>query len=319
MTERDIAAVRQELANTPLPDAAGARVELATMVRMGGVWQRRGGSGRGASMLVSSRVGAVVRRITHLCDVVDLPPPGLEMREPGGVRSTTTWAARLEQDALVSLAVIDPAGTPVPYLPDWRAAPTAALRGILLVCTSVSSPRSAAHLEVALPTNALAGDVERLLASVDVRVHHDADRQRMVAKSGAAIVAALSAAGADSAAADHREHQRRRVDRSTAVALTNADQANLRRAVAAAHDQIADLRRLREATGWEHVPVPLQQVALARLANPSATLSEIGELCDPPVGKSTVHRRMGQLRELARRIDEDEDADGAAAADRPDS
>lgn len=318
MTERDIAAVRQELASTPLPEPVAARVELAAMVRMGGVWQRRGGPGRSASMFVSSPVGAVVRRITRLCDVVDLDPPGLEMREPGGVRASTTWAARLARAALVSLGVVDSAGTPLPTLPGWQAAPAAALRGILLVCTSVSSPRSAAHLEVALPSNALADDVERLLASVDVRVHHDPDRQRMVAKSGPAIVAALSAAGADRAADDHREHQRRRGDRSTAVALTNADQANLRRAVAAAHDQIADLRRLREATGWEHVPVPLQQVALARLANPSATLSEIGKLCDPPVGKSTVHRRMGQLRELARRIDEDEDADGAAAAGRAD-
>lgn len=310
VTGCDITAVRQELANLALPNLSVAVVELGVLVRMGGVWQRSGGMSATTTVMVSSPVGAVVRRTRRLCDRVGLLAPTLQMRRPGGVRTTTTWAARLAADSLGPLGVVTPTGTPRIQLPDWSAAPGAALRAILLVATSVSAPHSAAHLEVTLPSNVLAGDVTALFATIDVRLHHDPDRQRLVAKSGDAIVTTLAHAGAVGAAEEHAEQQRRRGDRSAAVAMANADQANLRRVVAAASGQIEDLRRLRAAAGWTHVPSHLKEAALTRLATPSATLAEIGQLCDPPVGKSTVHRRMAQLRDLAARLDEDSDSWG---------
>ncbi|WP_432214637.1 helix-turn-helix domain-containing protein [Salmonella enterica] len=45
----------------------------------------------------------------------------------------------------------------------------------------------------------------------------------------------------------------------------------------------------------------LRSLALARLVNPTASLAELGELCDPPVGKSAVHRRLRRLEQLADR------------------
>lgn len=303
MAGRDIEAIRQELATAPIGDA---RVELAMIARMGGTWQRRGGvDGGSTTVVVASTVGGVVRRITVLAAALDLPRPGLEMRARGGVRTATTWAARLDATSLAPLGVVTDSGAPRPRLPDWADDAAAAVRAVVLVSASVSAPSQPAHVEVTPPSAALVNDVTALFAHVDVRLAPDPTRGRLVCKSGEGLVRMLIVAGASRAAEAHMEQRHRRDLRNRAVRLTNADAANLGRAVQAAGEQVDVLVVLRDAAGWETVPEHLRQVALARLANPTISMADVGKLCDPPVGKSTVHRRMAELRALAERAVED--------------
>lgn len=46
----------------------------------------------------------------------------------------------------------------------------------------------------------------------------------------------------------------------------------------------------------------LEEVALARLSHPDATLKELGELLSPPVGKSGVNHRLRKLSEMAEKV-----------------
>jgi DNA-binding protein WhiA len=87
--------------------------------------------------------------------------------------------------------------------------------------------------------------------------------------------------------------------RSAATRLANADAANVRRTIDAASAQVADVERVIERLGWDALDEDLRGVALARLANPMASLAELGELCDPPLSKSAIHRRLQRLRTLA--------------------
>ncbi|MFT5223641.1 MAG: DNA-binding protein WhiA, partial [Glaciecola sp.] len=87
--------------------------------------------------------------------------------------------------------------------------------------------------------------------------------------------------------------------RNEANRLANADAANVQRAVAAASSQVAAVEMAVDTIGWGGLPDDLRTVALARLANPAASLSEVGQLCDPPIGKSAVHRRLKRLSDLA--------------------
>ncbi len=302
MRRRDIEAVRQELATTPLGDA---RVELATIVRVGGTWERRGGPDSVTTVVVVSPVGAVVRRVGTLCAASGLQRPTLAMRAPGGMRTTTTWAARLDARALGPLDVVTTSGAPRPGLPEWATDPAAAIRAVVMVAASISAPQQRAHFEVRPPSAQVVDDLVELFAHVGVSLSHDESHDRLVSKSSAAIVRVLETAGAQRAAADHADNRGRRELRNTVVRLTNADEANVARAVRAAGQQVDDLVALRDAAGWERVPEHLREVALVRLANPTLTMGELGQLCDPPVGKSTVHRRMASLHQLAAKAVED--------------
>nr|MBA2530097.1 DNA-binding protein WhiA [Euzebyales bacterium] len=74
---------------------------------------------------------------------------------------------------------------------------------------------------------------------------------------------------------------------------------NLERAVSASGRQVAAIESTVAALGWDGLPSDLRQTALARLANPEATLAELGAFHDPPLSKTTVHRRLARLAALA--------------------
>ena len=59
---------------------------------------------------------------------------------------------------------------------------------------------------------------------------------------------------------------------------------------------------IRDRTGFEGLPDNLRQIAQLRLARPEATLKELGEALDPPVGKSGVNHRLRKLSNMAEKL-----------------
>ena len=89
--------------------------------------------------------------------------------------------------------------------------------------------------------------------------------------------------------------------RNTVNRKVNCETANIHKTVNAAVKQIEDIEFLMRQVGLEHLPENLAQVAVLRLEQREATLKELGELLDPPVGKSGVNHRLRRLSELAQR------------------
>ena len=79
----------------------------------------------------------------------------------------------------------------------------------------------------------------------------------------------------------------------------NCEAANITKTVNAASRQIEDILFLRDHYGFEKLPDNLRQMAQVRLEYPEATLKELGEYLDPPVGKSGVNHRLRSLSEIA--------------------
>ena len=79
----------------------------------------------------------------------------------------------------------------------------------------------------------------------------------------------------------------------------NCETANINKTVSAAVKQIEDITYLRDTVGFDHLPDNLVEAAVARLENPDATLKELGEALDPPVGKSGINHRLRRLSEMA--------------------
>ena len=55
---------------------------------------------------------------------------------------------------------------------------------------------------------------------------------------------------------------------------------------------------------FDRLPDPIREIALMRLSDPDATLTELGEMCSPPIGKSGVNNRLRRISEMARNIRE---------------
>ena len=305
-------AVRQELARRSLPSGVPARVELAALAHIAGTVTVRGGAPDAERIRLEVRTpsGAVARRVFALLQECYDVRAELVVHAPGGMRQRSTYAVRVGEDAHRvghDLGLLDEAGRPrsAPVeLPTPEAA-TAFVRGAFLAGGSLSSPGRPAHLEITVRSPDLARQLAATIGGIlrsSVRVV-TGDRPRVVVKSGEAIGELLTAVGATGAFLAWDEQRVRRQLRGDATWLANADTANLRRTIEAASDQVETVERAVATHGWDALDEQLRAVALARLANPAATLTELGQLLDPPLAKSAVHRRMKRLQRLASEAD----------------
>lgn len=303
--------VRQELSRVPEGDDAGRRGELAAILRLAGSVHRRSVDGHTTTYLeVASASGAVARRTFALLRLPDRHQPQLWVRAPGGVRTVSTYGLTVALDAVaVDAGLVDGDGRLVSGLPGPAASePVSAARGALLGAARLSAPGRAAHLEFGVSGSEVAGELADLVRGLVGRATVTAeDPPRVVLKSGKAIGELLALVGADAAAGEWEEQRNRRRLRNEATRLANADAANLRRTAEAASGQVELVQKVVERHGWGRLEEPLRVVALARLANPSASLAELAELCDPPISKSAVHRRLARLAELADEVDRRDD------------
>lgn len=301
-------AVRQELARQPLPGGELARVELEAIVRIAGTVTVRGGAADGERIRLEVRTpsGAVARRVFALLQRCYEVRAELVVHAPGGMRRHSSYGVRVGADGHrvgSDLGLLGEAGSPLAGAADprARAVATAVTRGAFLAGGSLSSPGRPAHLEISVSSAQLAEELAEVMGRVltsSVRAVAGA-RPRVVVKSGEAIGELLTAIGATGAFLAWDERRLRRQLRSDATRLANADAANLRRTIEAASHQVETVERAVAGHGWQALDEELRAVALARLANPSATLTELGELLDPPLAKSAVHRRMKRLQRLA--------------------
>jgi hypothetical protein len=299
--------VRDELAHVPVGGDCCRRAELAAVLRLGGRFALRGGRGVGWSVDTSS--GALARRVHVAARELGGATVVVEVHSPHGLRRATTYRLVLDGTTLAllgDLGLVDAQGRPGQDVPgelcrrDCDA--VAYLRGALLGAGSVSDPRRAPHLEIGCATRAVATHLERVLrraGAAGARAARHGESWRVVIKSSAELCALLARAGAHDAFLRFDAARLRRELRVAANRAANADRANVRRAVGAAAAHIAAIERLAVADGWDELDADLRALALARLANPEASLAELGRLLDPPVGKVTVHRRLGKLLALS--------------------
>jgi DNA-binding protein WhiA len=301
--------VREELASLHPERAAARRALLGALLRFTGTLRIGGTIGPRSSVVVTTESGAVARLVFKLLADHGVHPD-LRQRSRGGLRPRTAYEVVLDERVervLHATGIMTPtggltAGIPASLVRSREAAACYA-RGAWLGRGSVSQPTREAHLEVTAPGERACHDLAKLLSRLGLpaAAFPQAGKRpwRVVVKGGEAIGTALLTLGAHDAYLAWADGRIRREVRAEAVRLANADEANLRRSVAAAVAQAGAIQRVVERIGWDELPPDLAAVARLRLDHPQATLAELGTLLDPPRPKSTVLARLRRLEALA--------------------
>ena len=79
----------------------------------------------------------------------------------------------------------------------------------------------------------------------------------------------------------------------------NCETANINKTVTAAQSQIDAIQFIAAEAGLESLSKPLQDVARLRQTHDTASLTEIGAMLKPPIGKSGVNHRLRKICEIA--------------------
>ncbi len=177
------------------------------------------------------------------------------------------------------------------------------LRGVFLAGGSVTDPEKGYHMEITTTHQAVARETEALMRDVMGFPPKTAQRgggQVLYFKQSEQISDVLSYLGAPVAAMGIMEARLEKELNNKVNRRCNCDDANTSKVVEAAQEQLGAIRTLQELHRLDKLPPKLKQAADARLANPSASLSELAAMMEPPITKPAMSNRMKKLVALAK-------------------
>lgn len=178
------------------------------------------------------------------------------------------------------------------------------LRGAFIKGGSVSDPEKSWHLEFDTRHKNEADFISDLLKKREIRcgVSERKGRYVVYVKDCDSIAAALGTIGAGADALQLFSLQAERSMRNNINRRVNFESANLQKSVKAASKHVKAISALKKAGKWEKLPDSLKEIGELRINNPGASLKELGELMNPPIGKSGVNHRLNRLLEAAEEI-----------------
>ena len=178
------------------------------------------------------------------------------------------------------------------------------LRGAFLASGSISDPQKSYHFEIVCQEEAQARLLQQLYRTfeLDAKVVQRKKYYIVYLKEGAQIVDALNVMGAYVALMNLENVRIFKEMRGSVNRIVNCETANINKVVGAACRQVEDIHYIQSKMGLDELPPALREMALIRLEYPDSSLKELGELCDPPVGKSGVNHRLRKLGELAEKL-----------------
>lgn len=184
------------------------------------------------------------------------------------------------------------------------------LRGAFLAAGSMSNPERGYHFEIACTMPEKAEQIREVMGTFGVEARVIPRKKYFVVyvKESEQIVDILGVMSAHRALMELENIRILKGMRETVNRQVNCETANISKTTSAAARQVSDIRLIQRKMGLDSLPDSLREIAEARLSEPEASLKELGDLLDPPVGKSGVNHRLRKLRELADRLrDHEED------------
>lgn len=182
------------------------------------------------------------------------------------------------------------------------------IRGAFLAAGSMSDPTKSYHFEIVCAAEAMAIQMKELICSfsMDAKIVSRKKSYVVYLKEGSQIVDILNVMEAPIALMELENIRILKEMRNTVNRKVNCETANINKTVSAAVKQLEDITYIKDTIGFEKLPEGLEEVALARLSHPEATLKELGEFLSPPVGKSGVNHRLRKLGELAEKVKQEQ-------------
>ena len=304
--------VRGELARLRTDDVCCARSELAAaLLSSGGIAWR--GRGRYALNITASDA-AIVRRyfgmlkrhwgITGQIRAISGDTLNRQKHYQLAIPEEASPAllqecGLLDEDGLFGLAE-----TPPPSITDYACCKKAFVRAAFMMCGTITPPDRRYHMEIAAPREPLAQRIVACLDYFGLEARVTARRNRFVAyfKRAEDISDALTLLGASTAVLAFENVRVRKEVSNRVNRQMNFDASNIDRVLAAAEAQIRDIMYIDRELGLDKLPASLREMAFARANNPEMALTSLGELMEPPIGKSGVNARLRRLTEIADKL-----------------
>lgn len=179
------------------------------------------------------------------------------------------------------------------------------LRGVFMGAGTMSDPEKGYDLEFVLESATMAADLKKLINSfVDLscKVTERRGKHVVYMKKADYISDMLAIMGASSQVFSMEETRIKKEMVGSARRMSNCDSANMDRSIEASMKHIEAIKKIQETKGLASLPDTLREAAELRLEHPDISIAALGELCDPPMKKAGINKRLMRIQEIASKL-----------------
>lgn len=175
------------------------------------------------------------------------------------------------------------------------------IRGAFLMLGTINDPVKSYHMEFSASKAVSEKLLQSMLSCIseDTKISTRKGERFVYIKDGSVIADVLAAMGASVSLMNYENTRAIKETRGMVNRRVNCEVGNLKKAASAGQKQVKDIEFIIEKNELDNLPENLQQIALLRINNPEASLQELGEMMNPPLGRSGVNHRLQKLISIA--------------------
>lgn len=288
--------VKNEICRLPVPHHSHARTELYGFAQTLDLAWKEG------DFAFVTENAATARRFYSLLKMVE--PKGLDLEVERQVykKRHSIYQFDFHSDNLRDQLVHPPAYERSGEYRDF-------LRGAFLGAGSISDPEKTYHLEIVTLCPAQGKRLEIAMGHFGLKPKEITRKEHTVVylKEGEQISDFLTIVGATVAMMAFENIRVVKEMRNNVNRLVNCETANLSKTINASVDQQRAIESIERYRAWDDLPDHLKELAELRMSYPQSSLRELGEMLQPPIGKSGVNHRLKKLMQIAKQLQEKED------------
>lgn len=179
------------------------------------------------------------------------------------------------------------------------------LRGAFISCGYCSNPENAYRIELHLHNERIIDVVSQMLSAENIQFTIKSRKAVTVVtiQNGDHVSDFLGIIGASSSLLEFENIRAQHELLSGLTRTMNCDMGNAKRQsdAGAVRDEL--IMKLLASEKANSLPPQLREAAEIHIANPGASIAELGRMMNPPIGKSGMNHRLNKLIEIAKGLD----------------
>lgn len=174
-------------------------------------------------------------------------------------------------------------------------------RGAFMGAGSLTDPKNVYHLEIVFQNKNNADIIKNILAKQDIesKILKREKSYIVYMKDGENISKFLAFIGASKSLLKFEDTRIIKEMRNNVNRIVNCETANLNKTIESSVRQIEDIKLIKLKKKFDMLSEKEKELAVLRLENPDATLTELGKMLDTPISKSGVNHRIERITKLA--------------------
>lgn len=307
------AETKNELARVTPEGTCCSMAELAALVRLSGSIQIAGY--KKINLKITTELNSIARKIFRLLKQNFGINTTISVNKNQMLKRNNSYVLMVSSDMgaeslIRELGILDKGDSFYPlnevpqYLLKDDECKRAFIRGAFLGSGSISNPGKNYHMEFVTNNEDFAKSLQSLINSLgfNCKIVLRKNNYVLYLKESEQISDLLSIIGAHNALLSLQNTKVVKAMRNNVNRIVNCETANLSKTVNAAVRQVENIRFIQETIGINSLPENLQEIAKIRVECEDMTLKELGEMLNPPIGKSGVNHRLRKIEDIANNL-----------------